>query len=83
MTKQLQLEKRWYSKQEAALYLGLSKRYLDKLREAGKITFRQQKEGNRPMVYFEKQKLDDYMCRSFKEIESTEDYSKKLKTKEK
>lgn len=83
MTKQLQLEKRWYSKQEAALYLGLSERYLDKLREAGKITFRQQKEGNRPMVYFEKQKLDDYMCRNFKEIESTEDYSKKLKTKEK
>ena len=81
MAKQLQLEKRWYSKQEAALYLGLSERYIDKLREAGKITFRQQKEGNRPMVYFEKQKLDDYMCRSFKEIECTEDFKQSLKSR--
>ena len=83
MAKQQQLDKRWYSKQEAAMYLGLSERYLDKLRETGKISFRQQREGNRPLVYFEKDKLDQYMCRNFKEIVSIEDFSKTLNRKSK
>ena len=79
MAKKHEIEKRWYSKQEAAIYLGSSERHIDKLREAGKITFRIKTEGKKNSVYFEKQKLDEYVTRNFKEIECITDFQKTLR----
>ena len=79
MAKQLTIEKRWYSKQEAALYLGFSERYIDLLRETNQITFRIKTEGGKNRVYFERQHLDDYMERNFKKIECITDFKKTLR----
>lgn len=79
MAKIHSIEKRWYSNQEAAMYLGLSVKHLSNLRSEGRLTFRQENNGKRPLIYFEKSKLDAYMERNFKEIECVEDFKTTLK----
>lgn len=77
--KEHSIDKRWYTNQEAAVYLGCDVKHLSNLRKGGVITFRQEKQGGTPRIYFEKSKLDAYMERNFREIECTEDYKQTIK----
>lgn len=79
--KQFSIEKRWYSNQEAAMYLGCDVKHLSNLREESKITFLQKKEGDRRSIYFEKEALDKYMERNFNKIECKEDFKQTLKSR--
>lgn len=76
---QIQQPKQWYSNTQAAIYTGFSKKHLENARKEGKLTFHQQRDGNLPRIYYEKQHLDEWMERSFKKIECITDFKKTLR----
>jgi len=76
--KQLAIDKRWYSNAEAAIYTGFGIKHLENARNAGQLTYHQQRGRNLARIYYEKQHLDEWMERNFKKIECTTDFAKTL-----